>query len=144
MSNSFQPHVLQHIKLPCPSLSPGVCPNSCPLSWWYHPTISSSAALFSSCLQFFPAPESFPMSQLFSSCGQSIGVSALVLPINIQGWFPLGLTGLISLLSRDSEESSSAPRGNCRNQFIIIYQTQTQAHTIVLGFWLAPTGYPHG
>ena len=89
-----------------------VCSNPWPLSWWCHPTSSSSVAPFSSCPQSFLASESFPMSQLFPSGGQSIGASALasVLPMNIQGWFPLGLTGWISLLSRDSQESSPAPQ----------------------------------
>ena len=84
------------------SLSPGICSNSCPLSQWCHPTISSSATHFSFCLQFFPASGSFPMSQLFASGGQSIGtsLSASVLPMNIKSWFPSGLTGLISLLSK--------------------------------------------
>ena len=95
------PHGLQHIRLPCPSLFPRVCSNSCPLSPWCHPTISSSVTPFSSCPLSFPASESFPMSRLFTSGGQTIGASASasVLPVNIQGWFPLGLTGLISLLS---------------------------------------------
>ena len=86
-------------RLPCPSPSPGVFSNSCPLSQWYHPTISSSVTSFSSCPQYFPASGSFPKSQLFTSGSQSIGAStsASVLPMNIQGWFPLGLTGLISL-----------------------------------------------
>ena len=99
MSDSLQPLELQHTRLPCPSPSPRVCSNSNPLSWWCHPTISSSVVPFSSCLQSFPASGSFPMSQFFSSGGQSIGasVSASVLPMNIQDWFPLGLTGLISL-----------------------------------------------
>ena len=102
MSDSLQAHRLQHARLPCPSLSPGVCSNSCPWSHWCHPTISSSVVPFSSCLQSFPAPGSFPMSQLFTSGGQSIGASASasVLPVNIQGWFPLGLIGLISLQSK--------------------------------------------
>ena len=102
MSNSLQLHRLQHPKLSCPSPSPEVCSDSCPLSWWYHPTISFSLAPFSSCPQSFSASGSFPMSQLFSLGGQSIGGSALtsVLPMNIQGWFPRGLTGLISLLSK--------------------------------------------
>ena len=102
MSDSLQPHGLQHARLPCPSPSPRVCSNSCPLSWWSHPTMSPSVVPFSSCLWSFPASGSFPRSQLFTSGGQSIGVSAsaLVLPMNIQGWFPLGLTGLISLLSK--------------------------------------------
>ena len=101
MSNSLQPHGLQHARLPCPSLSPGVCSNSCPSSWWCHPTVSSSVVHFS-CIQFFLASRSFPRSQFFTSGGQSIGVSASasVLPVNNQDWFPLGLTGLISLLSK--------------------------------------------
>ena len=88
--------------LPNPSLSPRVCSNSCPLSWWCHPTISSSVVHFFSCLQSFPASGFFPMSQLFTSGGQNTGVSAWtsVLPMNIQGWFSLGLTGLIFFLSK--------------------------------------------
>ena len=93
------PHRLQHARLPCP-LSPGVCPNSCPLSRWYPPTISSSASRFSFCLQSFPASGSFPMSQLAASDGRSIRASASVLPMNIQVWFLLGLNGLISLQSK--------------------------------------------
>ena len=89
---------LQHIRLSCPSPSPRVCPSS--LHWWCHPTISSSVAVFSFCLQSFPAPGAFPMSQLFASGGQSIGVLASVLPMSIQGWFPLRLTGLIFFLSK--------------------------------------------
>ena len=97
MSNSLQPHGLQHTRLLCSSLSPGACSNSCPLSRWRCLTISSSAAPFSSCLQSFPASGSFPVSRLFASDGCGIGISASILPMNIQGWFPLGLTGLISL-----------------------------------------------
>ena len=99
ISWSFLPHGLQHTRLPCPSPSPGVCSNSCPLSQWCYLTISSSVTLFSFCLQSFPASGSFPMSRLFTSGGQSIGASASasVLPMNIQGWFLLELTGLISL-----------------------------------------------
>ena len=90
----------QHANLPCPSLSPGICSNSCLLSRWCHPTISSSVTRFSSCLWSFSASGSFPMCQLFTSDDQSIGASALasVLPVNIQGWFPLGFIRLISLL----------------------------------------------
>ena len=101
MSNCLQPHGLQHTKLPCPSLYPGVCSNSCPLSQWCCPVISSSVIPFSSCPQSFPASVFFPMSPLFPSGSQSIGASASasVLPMTIQGWFPLGLTDLISLLS---------------------------------------------
>ena len=96
MSDSLQPHGLQHARPPCPSLTPGACSNSYPLSWWCHPTISTSVIAFS-CLQFFPATGSILMSQLFTSGGQSIGALALVLPMNIQDWYPLGWTGWISL-----------------------------------------------
>ena len=99
MSNSLQSHCLQDTRLPCPSLSPGVCSNSCPLSWWLSNHLSSATA-FSFCLQSFPASGSFPMSQLFTSGGQITGALASVLSMYIQGWFPLGLTGLISLLSK--------------------------------------------
>ena len=99
MSNFLQPHDPQHPRPPCPSTTPWVHPNPCPLSWWCHPTISSSVVPFSSCPQSFPASGSFPMSQLSISGGQSIGVSAStsVLPMNTQDWSPLGWTGWISL-----------------------------------------------
>ena len=102
MSNSLWPHEEQHTRPPCLSPTFGVHPNPCPLSWWCHPTISSSIVPFSSCPQFFPASWSFQMSQLFASCGQSIGVSASasVLPMNTQDWSPLGWTGWISLQSK--------------------------------------------
>ena len=91
---------LQHTRLLCPPLSPRICSNSCPFSGWCRPTISSSVTPFSFCPQSFPASGCFPMSQLFKAGGQSIGASASVLPKNIQGWFPLRLTGLISLQSK--------------------------------------------
>ena len=91
---------LQHARLPCPSWTPRACSNSCPSSWWCHPTISSSVVPLFSCLQSFPASGFFPMSQLFTSGGQSIGASASVLLVNIKDWFPLGLTGWISLQSK--------------------------------------------
>ena len=99
MSDSLQPHGLQHARFPCPSPSPRAYSNSCPSSQWCHPTISSSVIPFSSCLQSFSASGSFPMNQFFPSGCQSIGVSAStsVLPMNIQDWFPLGWTSLISL-----------------------------------------------
>ena len=99
VSDSLRPHGLQHTRPPCSSPTPRACSNSCPLSQWCHLTTSSSVIPFSSCLQSFPASGSFPMSQLFTSGGQTIGVSvsASVLPMNIQDWFPLGWTGLISL-----------------------------------------------
>ena len=101
VSNSLQPHGLQQARLPCPSKTPRACSNSCPLSRWCHPAISSSVVPFS-CLQSFPASGSFPVSQFFASGGQSIraSASASVLPVNIQDWFHLGLIFLISLLSQ--------------------------------------------
>ena len=101
VSKSLRPHERQHARPPHPSPSPRACSNSCPLSWWCHPTISSSAIPFSSCLQSFPASGSFPMSQLFASGGQRIGASASVLPKNIQHWFSSKWTGLISLKSKE-------------------------------------------
>ena len=95
VSNFLRPHGLLHARLPCPSPTLGTCSNSCPSSQWCHPTISSSIIPFSSCLQSFPASGSFPMSQFLASSDQSISVSASVLSVNIQDWFPLGLTGLI-------------------------------------------------
>ena len=102
MSNSLQPHELQHTRLPCPSLSSGVRSNSYPLSQWCYLTISSSVVPLSFWLQSFPVSGPFPKSQFFISCGQKIGVSASasVLPMNIQDWLPLGLTGLIYLQSK--------------------------------------------
>ena len=103
------PNGLQYARPLCPSLSPGVCPNSSPLNWWCHPTISSSVALFF-CLQSFPASESFLMSGLFASGSQSTGASAStsVLPMNIQGWFPLVWLVWSPCYPRNSQESSTA------------------------------------
>ena len=100
--NSLWSHGLQHVRPPCPSPSPGVCPSSCSLHLWCHPAVSSSDALFSFCLQSFPASGTFPMSLLFISDDQNTGASASVsgLPTNIQGWSPLRLTDLISLLPK--------------------------------------------
>ena len=102
MSNSLQPHELQHTKPHCPSPTPGVYSNSCPSSRWYHPAISSSVIPFSYCPQSLPGSGSFPMSQLFTWDGQSLGVStsASVLPVDTQDWSPLGGTGWISLQSK--------------------------------------------
>ena len=102
MSDSLRPHGLQHSRPPCPSPTPRVYSNSCPVSQWCHQTISFSVVPFSSCLQSFPASGSFPMSQFFASGGQSIGVSASAstLPMNIQDWVPLGWTCCISLQSK--------------------------------------------
>ena len=106
LSNSLWPHGLQHTRPPCPSPTSGVYPNSCPLSQWCHPTISSSVVPFSSCLQSFPASGFFPMGQFFTSGGQSIGISASasVLPMNIQDWFPLGWTGIVHGVTKSRTE----------------------------------------
>ena len=100
--NSLWPHGLQHARLPSPSLSPRLCSNSCPLNQWCHPTISSSVIPFFFCLQSFPASGSFQMRQLFASGGQCWSFSFSISPSNIQYWFPLGWTGLISFCPRDS------------------------------------------
>ena len=107
VSDSLEANGLQHTRPPCPSPTPWTYSNSCPSRYWCHPTISSSVILFS-CLQSFPASGTIPMSQFFPSGGQTIEVStsASVLPMNIQDWYPLGWTGLISLHPRDSQESS--------------------------------------
>ena len=109
MSESLWPHELQLCSPPCPSPPPRVCPNSCSLHRWCHPAMSSSDALFSSCPQSFPASGTFPMSHLFTSNDQNTGASdsALVFPVNIQGWSSIRLTGSISLLSRRLSEISS-------------------------------------
>ena len=120
---TLQPHRLQHARLPCPSPTPRDYSNSCPLSRWCHPNISSSVILFSSCLQSFPASGSFQMSRLFASGGQSIGVSAStsVLPMNTQDWSPLGWTGWISLKPRDSQESSPTPQFKSINSSVLSF-----------------------
>ena len=102
VSDSLRPHGLQCARAPCPSPTPGVYSDSCALSWWCHPTTSSSVVPFSSHLLSFPASGSFPVSQFFASGGQSIGISASasVLPMNIQDWFPLGWTSWVSLQSK--------------------------------------------
>ena len=123
MSDSLQPHGLQHARLPCPSPTLGACSNSCPLSRWCHPTTSSSVIPFPSCLQSFPVSGSFQMSHLFTSGGQSIGVSApaSVLPMNIQDWSPLEWTGWISLQSKSllQHHSSKASILKCSAFFMV-------------------------
>ena len=128
------PYELQHTRLPCPSPSPRVCSNSCPLRPWYHTTVSSSVVPFSSCSPSFLASGSFPMSRLFASGGQSISTSVLasVLPMNIQDWFPLGLTGLISWCPRDSQESSSAPQFKSINSSVL-----SLLYDLTLNIWIA-------
>jgi len=143
MSDSLQPHGLQHATLPCHSPNPGACSKSCPLSQWCHPTISSSVVPFFSRLQSFPASGSFLVSQLFVSSGQSIGASttASVLPVDILGWFPLGLTDLTSLqskgLSRVFSDSSKASVLQCSAFFIVqlSHLYMTTGDTIALTIW---------
>ena len=113
VSNSLRPHELQ----PCPSLSPRICSNSCPLSQWCHPTISFSVSPF--CPQSLSAWGSFPMNWLFTSGVQSIGASASVLPMNIQGWFPLRLTGLITLLSKGLSRVFSSTQFESINSLVL-------------------------
>ena len=140
MSHSLWPYGLQHARLPCPSPTPGTYSNSCPSNQWCHPTISSSVVPFSH-LQSFPASGSFQMSQFFASGGQNIGVSASisVLPMNIQNWFPLGLTGWSSLLSKGllsllQHHSSKAAILQCSAFFIVqlSYPYMTTGKTIAL------------
>ena len=131
MSNSLQSHGLQHETLPCPSLSSRVCSNSCPLNQWYYLTISSSATLFSFCLQSFPESGSFPMSQFFASGGQSIGATASVLSMNVQGWFPLGFFSL---------QSKGLSRVFCSNtvwkyQFFGTLSSNCPALTSIHDYW---------
>ena len=123
MSDSLQPHGMQHAKLPCPSPPSGAYSDSCPLSQWCHPIISTSVVPFSSCLQSFPASGSFLKNQLFTSGGQSIGVSAStsVLPMNNQDWSPLGWTGWISCSPRDSQESSPTPQFKSINSLALSF-----------------------
>ena len=130
MPDSLRSHGLQHTRPLCPSLSPRVCSNSGPLSWWCHPTISSSVTLFSCCPQSFLATWSFPMSQLLASGGQSIGASASVLPMNIQNGFPLGGRVGSPWSPRDSQESSPTPQFNSINSLALsfLYPTFTSMH----------------
>ena len=123
VSDSLRPNGLQHTRLPCPSPTPGAYSNSCSLSQWCHPTISSSVVPFSSSLQSFPASGSFQINQFFASGDQSIAVSASasVLPMNIQDWFPLGWTGWTSLLSKDSQESSPTPQFKGINSLVLSF-----------------------
>ena len=118
MSDSLQPHRLQHARLLYPSLSPRVCSNSCSLTLWCHLTISSSVVPFSSCPQYFLESMSFPMSWLLASGGQSIGASASVLPINIQDGFSLELTKWSPCCLRDSQESSPEPQLESINSLV--------------------------
>ena len=123
MSASLQPHERQHARLSYPSPTHGAYSNPCPLSWWCHPTVSSSVVPFSSCLQSFPAPGSFQMSQFFTEGGQSIGISASasVLPVNIQDWLSLWLTGWISLQSKGLSR--------------VFSNTRVQKHQIFIRYW---------
>ena len=141
MSDSLWPHELQPAGLPCPSLSPWACSNSCPLSQWWHLITSSSVTHFSSCLQPFPASGSFPMSQLLTVGGQSTGVSASasVLSMNIQDWFSLGWTSWISLqskgLSRVFSNTTVQKHQFFGTQLSVLYPYMTTGKTIPLTRW---------
>ena len=144
MSDSLRPRGLQHARPSCPSPSPGVCASSHPPNWWCHSTILSSVTLFSVCPQSFLASESFPVSQLFASGDQSIGASASesVLPVNIQGWFPLGLTSLIFLQSRGFSRVAPATQFKSINSSVLSFlygQTvnryMTTAKTVAFTIW---------
>ena len=137
VSDSLRPH--GHAKPPCPSPSPKACSNSCPLSWWCHPTISSSVIPFSSCLQSFPASGSFPMSWLFTSGGQKIGASASasVFPMNIQSWFPLGWLVWSPCQPRDSQESSSAQQFKSIDSSVLSF-LYGPTHTSIHDYWKQP------
>ena len=131
MSDSLRPYGLQHARLPCLLAALRACSNpECPLSWWYHPTISSSLVPFSCCSRSFPASGSFSRSQFFPSGGQSIGISpsASVLPMNIQDWFPLGLTGLSPCSPRDSQESSPTPQFKSINILALTFLYSPNSH----------------
>ena len=130
MSNSLRPHELQHARPPCPSPTLGVYLNSCPLSWWCQPAISSSVIPFSSCPQSLPASRSFPMSQLFAWDTQSIGVSASasVLPMNTQDWSPLRWTGWISLQSKEISRVFSNTTVQKHQFFSAQFSLQSDSH----------------
>ena len=130
VSDSLRPHESQHATPPCPSPTPGVYPNSCPLSWWCHPAISSSVIPFSSCPQSLPASGSFPMSQLFAWGSQSIGVSASasVLPMNTQDWSPLGWTDWISLQSKGLSRDFSSTTVQKHQFFSTQLSSQSNSH----------------
>ena len=127
MSDSLRLHGLLHARLPCPSPTPGACSNSCLLRLWYHQTISFSVIPFSSHLHSFPATGSFPTSQFFTSGGQTIGASASVLPMNIQDWFPLGLTGLLLLAVQGTLKSLPKHHSSKRAQLSL--RSNSHIHT---------------
>ena len=137
VSNSLWPHGLQQARPPCSSPTSRACSNSCPLSQWCHPTILFSVILFSSCLQYFSASRSFQMSQFFASGGQSIrasaSASASVFTMNIQDWFPLGLTGLISMQSKGLSRVFSNTTVQKHQFFGLSLWSNSQIHTWLLG-----------
>ena len=137
MCNSLRPHESQNARPLCPSRTPGVHPNPCPLSWWCHPTILSYVIPFSTCPQSFPASGSFPMSQLFSSGGQSIRVSAStsVLPMNTQDWSPLGWTGWNSLQSKGFSRVFSNTTVQKHQFFCAQLSLQSNSHPYMSTNW---------
>ena len=139
MPDSLPLHGLQHARLPCPSPTPRAYSNSCPLCWWCHPTISSSVPLSSS-LQSFPASGSFPMIWFFATGGQSIGVSdsASVLPMNAQDWFPLRLTGWISLQSRRLSRVFCNTSSKASNKSSVLSFLYSPTITSIHDYWETP------
>jgi len=137
MYDSLWSHELQHTRLPCPSSSPRAYSNSCLLSWWCHPTISSSVIHFFPCLQSFPVSRSFPISYLFALGDQSIGASVSVLPMNIQGWFPLGLTGFISLQSKGPSKVFSNTTVQ-KHQFSALSHLYDSTLISIYDYWKSP------
>ena len=137
MSDSLSPHGLQHTRPPCPSPTPRVYPNSCPLSQWHHSAISSSVVPFSSCLQSFPASGSFPVNQFLTSGGQSIGVSdsASVLPMNIQDWFPLGWMVGFPWSPKDFQESFPTLQFKSMNSSALSFLYSPNL-TSILDYWV--------
>ena len=136
MSDSSQPHGLQHARPPCPSPAPRACSNSCPMSWWCYTTISSSVVPFTPCFQSFEASGSFPMSQFFAQGAQSNGVSASasVFPMNIQDWFPLGWTGWISLQSKGLARVFSKTTLQ-KHQFFSVHLSLYPTVTSIRDYW---------
>ena len=128
VSDSLRPHESQHARPPCPTPTPGVHSNSCPSSWWCHPATSSSVVPFSSCPQSLPESGSFPMSQLFTWGGQSIGVSASVPPMNTQDWSPLEWTGWISLQSKGLSRVFSNTTVQKHQFFGTQFSSQSNSH----------------
>ena len=143
VSDSLQPHRLQHTRFPYPSQTPGACSNSCPSNWWCYPTISSSVIPFAFCLQYFPASGFFLMNQLLASDSQSIGASTSDLPMNIQDWFPLGLIVWAPCSPRDSQESSPTPQFKSFHSFEHFKSIHSLNIQRCSAFFMVQLSYPY-